>query len=163
MIRVTPTPHLLQPPQPARELLRRPSRTWVSVRPRSRLPGLSSLYLRALTASLATGSQSSMPFSLVKGRGMSSSDSTFVSPTRTSKQPLRGFSPSGLMVTVAEGCSSLISASSFVARVLNAFHDLHASMTTHEPDAFLAAAGAGAASSALRFFAGGMLLLTHGN
>ena len=77
------------------------------------------------------------------------------------KQPLRGFSPSGLMVTVAEGCSSLISASSFVARVLNAFHDLHASMTTHEPDAFLAAAGAGAASSALRFFAGGMLLLAR--
>ena len=58
----------------------------VPVRPRSRLPVLSSLYLRALTASLATGSQSSMPFSLVKGRGMSSSDSTFVSPTRTSLQ-----------------------------------------------------------------------------
>ena len=91
------------------------------------------------------------------------------------KQPLRGFS--GLMVTaMAASCGArtvttvgacaflrrvqhrprhtLRNPSSLVARVLNAFHDLHASMTTSSlPPAAVAAflAGAGTSATALRF------------
>ena len=91
------------------------------------------------------------------------------------KQPLRGFS--GLMVTaMAASCGgrtvttvgacaflrrvqhrprhTLRNPSSLVARVLNAFHDLHASMTTSSlPPAAVAAflAGAGTSATALRF------------
>lgn len=91
------------------------------------------------------------------------------------KQPLRGFS--GLMVTaMAASCGArrvttvgacaflrhlqhrprhtLRNPSSLIARVLNAFHDLHASMTTSSlPPAAVAAflAGAGTSATALRF------------
>lgn len=47
-----------------------------------------------------------------------------LSPTLTSKQPLRGFS--ALIVTLPP--AALTAASIFAARVLNAPHDLHASI-----------------------------------
>ena len=50
--------------------------------------------------------------------------------TVTSKQPLRGFS--SLTTTFADE-PAFTSASSFVARVLNAPHDLHASILTRPP------------------------------
>ena len=52
-----------------------------------------------------------------------------LSPTLTSKQPLRGFS--ALIVTLPP--AALTAASIFAARVLNAPHDLHASMVTAPP------------------------------
>ena len=93
------------------------------------------------------------------------------------KQPLRGFS--GLIVTsMAASCRqtktmsggvlssarldarhTLRNTSSLAARVLNAFHDLHASMTTSclPTVAFLPTlaflAGTGSSAAALRFFA----------
>jgi len=73
----------------------------------------------------AASASTSSALSLVKGRGMSSSD-TWVAPAppRTSKHPLRGLS--GLMLT--EKPCSFSSFSSLVARVLNAPQLLHASM-----------------------------------
>ena len=56
------------------------------------------------------------------GRGMSRSETMVLSPTLTSKQPLRGFS--ALIVTLPP--AALTAASIFAARVLNAPHDLHA-------------------------------------
>ena len=52
-----------------------------------------------------------------------------LSPTLTSKQPLRGFS--ALIVTLPP--AAFTAASIFAARVLNAPHDLHASMVTAPP------------------------------
>ena len=52
-----------------------------------------------------------------------------LSPTLTSKQPLRGFS--ALIVTLPP--AALTAASIFAARVLNAPHDLHASILTRPP------------------------------
>ena len=52
-----------------------------------------------------------------------------LSPTLTSKQPLRGFS--ALIVTLPP--AALTAASILAARVLNAPHDLHASMVTAPP------------------------------
>lgn len=63
-----------------------------------------------------------------KGRGIARRERTGSSPTRTSKQPLRGFS--GLIETSSAGFASFNAFSSFTARVLNAFHDLQASMIT---------------------------------
>ena len=114
--------------------------------------GSHQIQARALTTSLATSSISSA-FSLVNGRGISSSDSTALSPTRTSKHPLRGFS--GLTVIEAEGKSCLIKPSSLVARVLNACQDLQASMITSlllAATAFFAGASAAAGAAAFRFF-----------
>ena len=51
--------------------------------------------------------------------------------TVTSKQPLRGFS--SLTTTFADE-PAFTSASSLVARVLNAPHDLHASILTRPPE-----------------------------
>ena len=101
------------------------------------------------------------------------------------KQPLRGFS--GLIVTsMAASCRqtktvsggvlssarldarhTLRNTSSLAARVLNAFHDLHASMTTScLPVAFLPTlaflAGTGSSAAALRFF-GAMLFPFFGS
>ena len=59
------------------------------------------------------------------GRGMSRSETMVLSPTLTSKQPLRGFS--ALIVTLPP--AALTAASIFAARVLNAPHDLHASIS----------------------------------
>ena len=53
-----------------------------------------------------------------------------LSPTLTSKQPLRGFS--ALIVTLPP--AALTAASIFAARVLNAPHDLHASILTRPPE-----------------------------
>ena len=70
---------------------------------------------------------------------------------RRAAHPLRGFS--GLISTAALGASCVSSVCSLSARVLNAPHDLHASITTRDPP-FAAAFGffaAGAAVVALRF------------
>ena len=78
---------------------------------------------------------------------MSKSDSVALPLTLTSKQPLRGFS--SLTTTFAAGKPALTRASSFVALVLKAPQDLHASILTmvDPPPAFL-----GAAFAATDFF-----------
>mmetsp|Transcript_178 Transcript_178/g.334 ORF Transcript_178/g.334 Transcript_178/m.334 type:complete len:215 (+) Transcript_178:58-702(+) len=86
------------------------------------------LYLESAAATSAASFSISSAFSFVNGLGMSRRESTAVSPTRTSKHPLRGFS--GLMATFFPGCAALRRDSSLLARVLNAPHDLQASMTT---------------------------------
>eukprot|EP00310_Coccolithus_braarudii_P022367 CAMPEP_0183332860 /NCGR_PEP_ID=MMETSP0164_2-20130417/1917_1 /TAXON_ID=221442 /ORGANISM="Coccolithus pelagicus ssp braarudi, Strain PLY182g" /LENGTH=120 /DNA_ID=CAMNT_0025501667 /DNA_START=395 /DNA_END=753 /DNA_ORIENTATION=+ len=73
----------------------------------------------------------SSAFSGLNGRGMSVRESTMVPLAVTSKQPLRGFS--GLTDTVTLGTSFFTRASSFVALVLNAPHDLHASISRNKP------------------------------
>ena len=92
----------------------------------------------------------SSAFSLANGRGMSSSESVTSPLTETSKQPLRGFS--SFTTILADGYPALTSASSFVARVLKAPQDLHASILTMAPAppeddaaAFLGAVALGAA------------------
>ena len=93
----------------------------------------------------------SRALSFGNGRGMSSSDRIGSPPTRTSKQPLRGFS--GLIDTLASGFAARMNFSSFVDRVLNAPQLLQASMVTSLPPALaLAAFAAGAFAGA--FFAG---------
>ena len=74
----------------------------------------------------ATSSMSSA-LSLVKGRGMSSKESSTMPRARSSKAPLRGLS--ALMATVASGFFSRTAFSILFARVLKAFHDLHASIS----------------------------------
>ena len=127
-------------------------------------------HAHAFATSAATSSMTSA-LSLPNGRGMSSSSRTVLPPTVTVKHlrvrraqsnrsgravrraahPLRGFS--GLISTAALGASCVSSVCSLSARVLNAPHDLHASITTRDPP-FAAAFGffaAGAAVVALRF------------
>uniref|UniRef100_A0A7S1I024 Uncharacterized protein n=2 Tax=Eutreptiella gymnastica TaxID=73025 RepID=A0A7S1I024_9EUGL len=70
----------------------------------------------------------SSAFKAGKGRAMPTREMMTVSPTFTSKVPLRGFS--GLMSTVTPFAPSLMIFSSLVARVLNAPQDLQASMVT---------------------------------
>ena len=62
---------------------------------------------------------------------MSSNESLVLPLTVTSKQPLRGFS--SLMMTSAAGNPAAMRASSFVALVLKAPQDLHASILTTTP------------------------------
>lgn len=102
-----------------------------------------------MSTSSATSSITSA-LSLVNGRGMSSSDRIGSPPTRTSKQPLRGFS--GLIDTLASGFAARMNFSSFVDRVLNAPQLLHASMTTSISPEAAAAFLAGALETALAFF-----------
>ena len=110
-------------------------------------------YERVFFTSSATSSMSSS-LSFLKGRGMSSSESTGLSFTVTTKAPLRGFS--SLMAMETPGMPALRRASSFVALVLNAPQDLHASILTipplelQEALAFLSLV-ASFASSTLRF------------
>jgi len=83
---------------------------------------------------------------------MSVRESTTLPLTVTSKHPFLGFS--GLISMLTPGLLALTRVSSLEARVLNAPHDLHASMTTpEEPDL---AAAAGLATS---FFAMGDLVV----
>lgn len=95
-------------------------------------------HLHALSTSAATLSMSSA-LSFVNGRGMSSREITFLPLTTISKAPFRGFS--ALMLQEA---TPLTAASIFVARVLNAFQDLQASMLTTVLPLPVLLAGAGA-------------------
>ena len=86
-------------------------------------PGRMSPAQSAAVTFLAKSSMSSA-LSGPNGRGMSRSETMVLSPTLTSKQPLRGFS--ALIVTLPP--AALTAASIFAARVLNAPHERHASM-----------------------------------
>mmetsp|Transcript_5444 Transcript_5444/g.17272 ORF Transcript_5444/g.17272 Transcript_5444/m.17272 type:complete len:248 (-) Transcript_5444:21-764(-) len=108
---------------------------------------------KTFSTSAATSSMSSA-FSAGKGRFMSRSSTTFVSPTETTKAPLRGFS--SLIFTSALPSKAF---KTLFARVLNAPQLLQASTTTTPPSdggasAFVFAAFFGSLSffaEALRF------------
>ena len=78
-------------------------------------------------AAAATSAMSSA-FNAGKGRGSGPVVTTASPPTRTSNTPFRGFS--ALTLTDAAGSASDNMSESFLARVLNAFHDLQCSIST---------------------------------
>ena len=94
----------------------------------------------------------STALSLVKGRGILRSEIIGLPSTLTSKLPLRGFS--GFMFTSMSGSCAVTRLASLFALVLNAFHDLHASMTT--PMTLVAALVAAAAVFLTMVFLGGI-------
>eukprot|EP00614_Pseudopedinella_elastica_P031555 CAMPEP_0172614122 /NCGR_PEP_ID=MMETSP1068-20121228/49215_1 /TAXON_ID=35684 /ORGANISM="Pseudopedinella elastica, Strain CCMP716" /LENGTH=128 /DNA_ID=CAMNT_0013418821 /DNA_START=296 /DNA_END=679 /DNA_ORIENTATION=+ len=81
-----------------------------------------------------TASSRSSSLRGLNGRAMSRRDTGVLSPTRTSKQPFRGFS--GLILTARPGLASSSAFSILPARVLNAPQLLQASMTTSSATEF---------------------------